>query len=290
MMLKPRLERERAFRERFLRYVMLTATCCLLLAWNANPLNAYWQLQQVETTVGMTGRIEQIVLPGGELEAKPIADSQTPIVIRVAATYPHGSDFRYDLVYYGLDPGEYNLIDYLQRKDLSAIEGVPPLLVKISPLLPPGQVEPNRLASGALPRLQGYWLTMTLLGIVWLVGLLLILYWMVAARFRKKSALESARPLSLADRLRPMVEEAVAGTISKTRSAELERILLTLWRKKLGLESMNSAESMAVMKQHEVAGTLLMKLEAWLHQRQGDRQVEVAELLKPYQDVPADAV
>jgi len=284
MMLKSRLE------SKVFCCSMLTATCCLLFVWTAGPLQAYGQLQELETTVGMTGRIEQIVLPGGELEAKPIADSETPIVIRVAATYPHGSDFRYDLVYYGLDPGEYNLIDYLQRKDLSAVEGVPPLLVKISPLLPPGQVEPNRLASGSLPRLTGYWLTMTLLGIVWFVGLLLILYWILSARFGKKSALESVRPLSLADRLRPMVEEAVAGTISKTRSAELERILLTLWRKKLGLESMTSAESMAVMKKHEVAGTLLMQLEAWLHQRQSDRQVEVAELLKPYQDVPADAV
>src|SRR5262249_48303797 len=55
------------------------------------------------TTVGMPARIDQLVLPGPELEAKPV-EGKAPIVLRVVATYPHGTAFRYDLVYYGLDP------------------------------------------------------------------------------------------------------------------------------------------------------------------------------------------
>ena len=34
------------------------------------------------------------VLPGNELEAKPIDSREVPLVLRVVATYPHGSAFR----------------------------------------------------------------------------------------------------------------------------------------------------------------------------------------------------
>ena len=41
-------------------------------------------------TVGISGKIEQLVLPGPELEAKPIEDDTVPVVLRVTAVYPHG--------------------------------------------------------------------------------------------------------------------------------------------------------------------------------------------------------
>ena len=58
-----------------------------------------------KSTVGMPARIDQLVLPGTELEVRPIDDRLAPIVVRIVNTYPHGSAFRYDIVYYGLEPG-----------------------------------------------------------------------------------------------------------------------------------------------------------------------------------------
>ena len=37
------------------------------------------------TTVGMSGRIEQLVLPGTELIARPLADARSPIVLLTEA-------------------------------------------------------------------------------------------------------------------------------------------------------------------------------------------------------------
>ena len=58
-------------------------------------------------TVGMPGRLDGVVLPGPELEAKPLTDKRAPVVLRVAAVYPHGTAFRYDLEYTGLEPGTF---------------------------------------------------------------------------------------------------------------------------------------------------------------------------------------
>ncbi len=66
-----------------------------------------------KSTVGMPARIEQRVLPGSELEVRPIDDRRAPIVLRILGVYPHGTAFRYDFVYYGLDPGTYDLKDLL---------------------------------------------------------------------------------------------------------------------------------------------------------------------------------
>jgi hypothetical protein len=47
---------------------------------------------------------------------------------------------------------------------------------------------------------------------------------------------------------------------------------------------------MAALRSHPEAGALLGQLELWLH-RPGDvGEVNVAELLKPYQNLPADAL
>src|SRR5262249_39473026 len=54
------------------------------------------------STVGMPAKVEQLVLPGPEVEARPIEDRRAPMVVRLLDVYPHGSAFRYDIVYYGL--------------------------------------------------------------------------------------------------------------------------------------------------------------------------------------------
>ena len=98
------------------------------------------------STVGMPAKIEQLVIPGPELEVKPLEDRRAPLVLRIAAAYPHGSAFRYDLVFYALEPGRYDLTNSLRRKDGSALGSLDPIPVQVDPVLPPGQVLPNPLA------------------------------------------------------------------------------------------------------------------------------------------------
>jgi hypothetical protein len=241
------------------------------------------------TTVGMTGTIENLVLPGPELEPRPHDDRKRPVVIQKLTAYPHGTAFRYDIEYYGLDPGTHNLADYLRRKDGSPATDLPQVVVRVDPVLPPGQVEPNRLEIDRGPRIGGYWLMLIAAGVVWVLGLFAIIAWMLAPLFRTGRQMSVARPVSLADRLRPLVEGAIAGRLSQPELAGLERGLLAYWRRRLGLEAIEPAEAMERMRRHPDAGPLLRQLEEWLHKPGPRGPVDVAALLRPYRDLPPDA-
>jgi hypothetical protein len=239
------------------------------------------------SSVGMPARVGQVVLPGPELEARPV-DPKAPVVVRVVNTYPHGTAFRYDLVYYGLEPGTFDLKDYLRRKDGSSTADLPALPVKIEPLLPPGQVLPNPLESRSSPWLGGYRLALTVGAVLWGLGLLALVF--VGRRKKRDPHGAGAAAVTLGDRLRPLVERARAGSLARGERADLERILLAYWRRRLGLGDEKPAVAFARLRQHPEAGPLLEQLEEWLHRPGENRRVDVAALLQPYQDLPAEAV
>jgi hypothetical protein len=241
---------------------------------------------QRSSTVGMPARIDELVLPGPELEARPVDDHKLPVVLRVVRVDPHGTAFRYSLVYYGLEPGEFELRDYLRRKDGGSTAELPPLRVTIRPVLAPGQVLPNAPQSRALPFLGGYRVALWVGAILWLLGLAVILF--AGRGRRRRSGLGGAKPITLADRLRPLVEGAMAGTLTSGQRAELERMLLAYWRRRLGLETMSLPETFAVLRAHADAGPLLEHLEEWLHRPSPETSVDVTALLQPYRSVPAE--
>jgi hypothetical protein len=237
----------------------------------------------------MPGRLENVVLPGTELEPKPYDDRKRPIVVQRLTAYPHGTAFRYDIEYYGLDPGTHDLRDYLRRKDGGPTADLPPLPVKVNPIRPAGQVEPNKLQIDRGPRVGGYWLMVGAGAVVWVLGLLAIVAWMLWPLLRPQRRLGVARPVSLADRLRPLVEGAIAGKLSRPELASLERALLAFWRRRLDLENTEPAEAMETLRLHPDAGPLLEQLEAWLHKPGARGPADVAALLRPYRDLPPDA-
>jgi len=98
-----------------------------------------------EVSVGMTGTIEGIVLPGTELEAKPYDDRKTSILLRVISRGYVGTEHRYDLEYQGFDPGSYDLRTYLRRKDGTSTSDLPKIPVNVLAIRPPGQVVPHEL-------------------------------------------------------------------------------------------------------------------------------------------------
>ncbi|MBI2823742.1 MAG: hypothetical protein HYX69_03510 [Planctomycetia bacterium] len=236
------------------------------------------------STVGLPARVEQLVLQGTELEAAPWDDA-TPVVVRIEAVYPHGTAMRYDISYQGLEPGEYDLRAYLRRKDGSTTDDLPALEVKIETLLPPGQIRPNDLASGPLPRLGGYRLLLAAAGIVWLA----VLIWLLYPRRKRAGETSGAEAsLSLADRLRPLVADATAGRLPPEKLAELERALVGYWRRRLGMDDLPPAVALEKLRSHPEASPLVRQLETWLHRPAGAGEVDINALLSPYRDLPAD--
>ena len=133
-------------------------------------------------------------------------------------------------------------------------------------------------------------MTMAAAATIWLLGLVAIVYWIRAEHAKKSGDVADSQPRSLADRLRPIVQDAIAGNTNESQLAELERMLLAFWRKRLKLDDMNAADAIAALREHQDAGALLEQLEIWLHRPGSADEVDVAALLEPYQDLPADAM
>lgn len=239
-----------------------------------------------KTPVGIPSRIEQLIVEGGELEAAPLEDRQQPIVVRIVDVRRHGSAFRYDLEFYGLEPGSFDLRDYLRRKDDSAAAALPSIPVEITSSLPPGQIEPHALQQRAAGWFHGYRLALISGGALWAGGLAWLL---LHGRRKRAAAAVHQPPATLAERLRPLVEAARAGELDRQGQATLERLLLAFWRRRLNLEEADAAYAVAALRQDEQAGPLLRQVETWLHAPGSHDDVDIGQLLEPYQSLPADA-
>jgi hypothetical protein len=238
------------------------------------------------TTVGLPAKIKQ-VLPGSELEVKPLVDRRSPVVMRIVSAEEMGDGFRYEIEYTGLEPGKFDLREYLQRKDRTSTADLPAMWVTIRSVLPPGQVKPHDLEAKGSPWLGGYRLMLIIGGVLWLAGVVAIL---LVGRRREKQKQAAARPLTLADRLRPLVEAAVAGRRDTVRLAELERTLIVYWTRRLHLDACKPADALTVLRGQPEAGPLLQQLEIWLHHPRPSSKINVGDLLAPYQHLPPDAL
>jgi hypothetical protein len=237
-------------------------------------------------TVGLPVRLTQ-VLPGTELEVKPLVDRRSPIVLRIVSVEEMGNGYRYEFEYYGLEPGKFDLRDYLQRKDRSSAADLPPLRVTIGSVLPPGQIKPHDLEAHGSPWLGGYRLLLIIGATLWCMVFVAILY---VGRRKVIQKQATTKPLTLADRLRPLVEDAVAGRRDTVRLAELERTLILYWTRRLHLDANKPAHALTILRGHPDAGPLLQQLEIWLHSPRPSSKIDVSALLAPYQNLPPDAL
>jgi hypothetical protein len=267
------------FRQR-LRIVCLTVILVFL------PALVQAEEKQPTTLVGMRGRLNDVILPGPQLEVRPLEDSQAPFVLRVVHVSRHGTAFRYDFEYYGLEPRTYDLTQYLRPKDGSARGKLPALPVEVKGLLGPGTIPPHPLEAKSTHWFAAYGVLLGASAVLWTIGLVLLIFW---GRRRNRAVAQAELPdrEALADRLRPLVVRAMMGLLSPGQQAELERTLLAFWQQRLGLENETAAQSLAKMRQHPEAAILLNQLELWLHRPGTAPQVDVGKLLWPYQETPA---
>lgn len=280
-----------------LGFALSLATCCLGAAQvtTSEPADTDSAMGKVEnsrdtdsfayeTSVGMPQSIPDLILPGSELEVRPLDNQKDPVVLRIVKSIRHGTDYRYQFVYYALEPGTHDLSQYLQRVDGSSVEDLPPLQVIVYPLLPSGQIQPSALTAQRPDSIGGYRKLLGFAAGIWVLGLLAILF--LGRRKRADKCGNGAQGPSLADRIRPMVESAQRGELDDARQAELERLLMTYWRRRLDLNEVSAANAITTLRQHDEAGALLRQLESWLHMPPDVRQdVDVSKLLEPYRDV-----
>jgi cbb3-type cytochrome oxidase subunit 3 len=169
------------------------------------------------------------------------------------------------------------------------VDNLPVLAIKVNPLRTAGQVEPHVLEMDSTFWLGGYRWWLLAGGLLWVFVLAMIIYYGFWPQ-RKAAVQQAAMPVTLADKLRPLVERALAGNARAEELATLERCLITWWRRKLGLVDQPPHQSASSLREHSEAGPLLQQLELWLHRPGAREQVDVSRLLAPYRTVEADAL
>lgn len=244
--------------------------------------------------VGMVGRIDQVVIPGGEVEAVPADDPLAKVMVRVVETYRHGDGHRYDLEFTGFEPGRIDLAQSLRRKSPDEkAPPIPPIEVEITSELEPGRIEPTRPGTPVIRGWVTYWTKLNVFIGLWIAGLGLLMYWSNRAE-PVIDEVASRPPPTLAERLEPLVRAACDGTIEPHRRAELERLLIGFWSDRLNLsDSVATGQELTALKQHPEAGPLVRQLEKWLHAPPGDDRMtdaEIAALLKPYESASAGSL
>jgi hypothetical protein len=223
-----------------------------------------------------------ITLDRGDYLPRPM-DDRTPLILRLDGVKPaEKGRFTYSFHYISFEPGSYRLADYLMHPDGSPATDLGETPIEINSILPPDfQGELNPFSPRPFPKLGGYRMVLGGLAVLWLCGLPALI-WLG----RKKKAVlveEAVIPTpSYAERIRPFVEAAAAGNLTASGQAELERLLTGYWREKVAGPEQRMSESLAALKKHPEAGSLLRALERWLHQPGGASKSEIERLLEPY--------
>ncbi|MEO0413815.1 MAG: hypothetical protein AAF226_02550, partial [Verrucomicrobiota bacterium] len=134
--------------------------------------------EEYRVPLGYPIEITDLYIPGAEVEPLPRKDQAGALVVRILQVKPAKDGFRYDLSLYGLDPGRHNVINYLQIQQTGDSLQAEPVYVEITVSHSLDQLpRPTELKPKPLESLGGYTQLMIGIGVVWLVGLLILIFY-----------------------------------------------------------------------------------------------------------------
>ncbi len=273
---------------------MLASRTLRIILWSAGLLlltngRAGWcaKNETVTPTVGIEGAIS-VVLPAAHLQAAPLAEKPRMIVRIAAATPTDDGHTQYDVRYIGLAPGRYDLSNYLVLPPGETSAKLPAIPVTIDSILPEnheGSLVSSELEKISLP--GGYTVFFIAVWACWAIMLIPLIF---LGRAKKQPVIHEEPPYTptLADLLRPLVHKALEGQMTLADKTRLERLLMNYWCTRMNLDRTEMITTVEQLKQHPQAGELLRHLEYWLHEPPGRHHVDLAEVLTPYQTIPAD--
>lgn len=240
---------------------------------------------ELTAPVGMFAPITQVFFPGTELIPDPGTGSAAGlIVIRIDGVYPHGDGFRYNITWSGEKPGEFDLTQWLRRRDGTSTADLPSLSVNVTSVLAPERFTPNELRPPSSGWVGGYRVLLGLLGFLWLAGLAAFIW------FRPQTSgngLSESSGRSRLEQIRLQLEAVMSrGELSTADKASLETLIVGFWREQRKLAELEPAVLQQTLLSDPESGPLLRQLERWLYDRpqRGDA-AELADLLLPLQQL-----
>ncbi len=234
-----------------------------------------------EAPLGLPTRFEYYV-PGSKIEVTPRKNSDSSLVIRIIQIKPADDGHRYDLEVYGLDPGTHHLTDFLRYADTKSPLPALPGTFKVTTQHPLDTLpKPAELEAVPPHKLGGYQTLITLLGILWFIILLAIIFY---RKTKNTATLPDTPPPTLHQKLQDLVSQASHGNLPDTERAKLERLIIGHWTQKLPeLQNLPPARALVELRTHPEASPLILKLEHWLHAPNTSlSHQEIIPLLSPY--------
>lgn len=233
--------------------ILLAAAATLLLTFRQEPLQVPLGVEQAAI----------VRFCGPRLEVAPYRWG-VGVNLRIAQVTEAGECLVYDVRYLVNRAGTFDLKDYLVAADGSALTGLPSFRFQGNARLSRDldtrvrETEEIRIdVGGHYPEF------MALLGLLWIVWLLLLIF-----GWRRGSEQEAAPPAaapSLPDRLRHFQAQMAAGTLSAAGKAQLEMLLLQWWRQELALGPVPMKAALRSIQRDAKRGARLGKLQRWLH-------------------------
>jgi hypothetical protein len=228
-----------------------------------------------------------LVLSKGNLLAKRV-EPQSPVILRVIAIRPLSDGrFIYRVAFTPLEPGTFNLSDYLVFPDDTPLGGTEAHPVTIAARV----TNPDQTTLVGMPLAQTspatqYATWMVLLGLLWAAAGVRLFY--KKNPTPQPSPPPPPPPPTLADLLRPLVQLAASGDLDIPGKARLERIFLHYWSQQLNLQKLTPIEKIRAIRKHPEAGLLFRTMDAWIHRPEPViPEDEIAAVLAPYAEIDA---
>jgi hypothetical protein len=222
-------------------------------------------------TIGVEGR-RTVEIAGPRLTATPFTFGD-PLAVRIAGIEPTPAGFRYDLRYMAYGPGEFDLADYL----LQGTQRPPRLAsmpIEVASILPADHQGELFDAPKSFINVETRYRTW--MGLMWVAWGVLLLPLLVYGRRRHRSESPPPPPPTVPQRLRALLELAEISELSPQQQAELEKLLLAFWARRLNLSTGRLVDALAQVRRHPSASGQVERLEHWLHSRTPDTRREVA--------------
>ena len=237
---------------------------------------------------GITGKYT-FEYAGPALRAKVQRDTDSPLIVRLQHS-PASS--QYEARFIGNISGHYDLRDWLEHADGSAIETIAAMPIEIVSTLPNDPRSDLFDVDGFQPKFYGgYRWGLALAVLAWLAVPIAVIARRLLTRPQEIEAAPVAPPLSLADQLKPLIEAASRGELSTSDKARFELLLVHYWRESAGLPGLDMARSIQRLRSHPQAGPIIAAVEQWLHSGSAAEQrpavQQVLQLLGPLESTVA---
>lgn len=279
--------------KRFVLFILVVWFSCVGVAEISHAQDAVQGQVEIkaDTSVGIEA---SYLLPwkGPELFAKPVND-RAVLLVRIADVKEDPEQVGtkvYDIRYIADMPGRYDLRKFLFDIDEKEVTELPSMPVVVTEVLP--EKHDGALAdleNMGLPEMGGYRKILYVLIGVWLIPIVLM-FVRHYIRTRPEPIVPEPPAPTLADQLRPFIQNAQQGKLSPSQQAKLELLLIACWKQRLNIKSDSQWEVVQKLKAHEDAGSILRALEQWLHAPPAQRKIDdeqISRLLAPYEKLEA---